>query len=255
MQTMKQIRVLLADFDPEQLRIVESALRANEDICPVGSTSSAKAVLPLLQETGADVLVTELYLSDGDGLELLRRLKAGRFRNVPVIVYSAFCRPALVREAARLGAAYFLEKPYALHGLAEHIRLAAADLAGPSSEEDYLELRVRMLLQQLGLLPNRKAFRYLTLAVCLWVTSEEQNVLISKDIYPAVARRFGVTPVAVERSIRQAIARLWQCGNQQALERMFPCGVPGGGGAPSNSRFLAAMAQSLCQGWRAQGCE
>ena len=65
-----------------------------------------------------------------------------------------------------------------------------------------------------------KGFRYLTIAVVLVVLVPERLELITKEIYPEVARRCGTKSSRVERCMRKAIGHFWESGNREALDQM-----------------------------------
>jgi DNA-binding NarL/FixJ family response regulator len=249
---MREIRVLLADFDEEHLLAMAHQLRQAQDITIAGSTAYADQVIPMLQKTGAHVLVTDLQLRGGDGLTLLQQLRRAPGLRVRTLVCSHFAQPALVARCAQLGAACYVEKPCTTAALLEHIRLAAEGLSVPVSEKQYLELRADQLLRRFGLLPNRKSFHYLHRAVCLWVQEGEAYIGITKWIYPAVASYYGVSEAAVERSIRQTIARLWAKQPTEIQRELFPPQAIGGRNYPTNGQFVSILARYLESIWRAE---
>lgn len=249
---MREIRVLLADLDEEQLQAMKDSLRNVEDIVVVGTTVYAHQVIPLLKEKRANVLVTDSHLQGGDGFALLRQLKQEPGLQVRTLMSSHFLSPGIVAQSAKLGAAYFVEKPCSSATLIEHIRLAAEGLAAPATESRYLELRADRLLQRFGLLPNRKGFRYLLRAVCLWVEEGEEHTGITKWIYPAVAAYYGVSPAAVERSIRQTIARLWAAEPTDIRTELFPTQAIHGRAFPTNGQFVSILARYLERTWRSE---
>jgi two-component system response regulator (stage 0 sporulation protein A) len=68
---------------------------------------------------------------------------------------------------------------------------------------------------------------------------------ITKILYPAVAKKFESTPSRVERSIRNAIETAWNRGNVDVIQRMFGYTISTTKGKPTNSEFIAMIADSL----------
>lgn len=242
---MEPIKVVLADFDDEQRQATAASLEMTNDIEVVGSTAWGTKVVPLLLETCAQVLVMELALLGCDGLAVLRQIKARLGTQISIVVYSAFTQDSLVHYATQMGTVHFLAKPVSVTSLREHIRLAASHSPQFGMPVTTLEVRAALLLQQLGLLPNRKGYRYLHTALCLAVTEPESVCEITKWLYPEVARIYGVSSAAVERSIRQTIEWIWVHGSRSAREYYFPFSRITRSGHPTNSAFIALLSQHL----------
>ena len=64
-------------------------------------------------------------------------------------------------------------------------------------------------------------------------------------LYPLVARRHGMTPAAVERSLRLCVEAAWSRGRLEALERFFGQSVDPERGKPTNREFLQRLAEQL----------
>ena len=66
------------------------------------------------------------------------------------------------------------------------------------------------LLRRLGITSNYKGFSYTAYAMVLCAEQPELLLLVTKKLYPAVAKRYGTTWQAVERTIRTVIAVVWK---------------------------------------------
>ena len=64
-------------------------------------------------------------------------------------------------------------------------------------------------------------------------------------LYPLAARRHGMTPAAVERSLRLCVEAAWSRGRLEALERFFGQSVDPERGKPTNREFLCRVSQQL----------
>ena len=69
--------------------------------------------------------------------------------------------------------------------------------------------------------------------------------VISKVLYPEVAKRFSTTPSRVERAIRHAIEVAWDRGDLETLQKYFGYTVSNAKGKPTNSEFIAMIADRL----------
>ena len=68
---------------------------------------------------------------------------------------------------------------------------------------------------------------------------------ITKQLYPAIAERYGTTPSRVERAIRHAIEVAWARGKNEAVENIFGYTISASKGKPTNSEFIAMIADKL----------
>ena len=68
---------------------------------------------------------------------------------------------------------------------------------------------------------------------------------ITKSLYPKIAYKFNTTPSRVERAIRHAIEVAWGRGQQEAVESIFGYTISAAKGKPTNSEFIAMIADKL----------
>ena len=76
---------------------------------------------------------------------------------------------------------------------------------------------------------------------------EDMEVInaVTKVLYPAVAKKFGTTASRVERAIRHAIEVAWDRGDLETLQKYFGYTVNSAKGKPTNSEFIAMIADRL----------
>ena len=68
---------------------------------------------------------------------------------------------------------------------------------------------------------------------------------ITKQLYPGIAKSFGTTPSRVERAIRHAIEVAWSRGRVETIDQIFGYSIHSGKGKPTNSEFIALIADRL----------
>ena len=68
---------------------------------------------------------------------------------------------------------------------------------------------------------------------------------VTKVLYPEVAHRFSTTPSRVERAIRHAIEVAWDRGDLETLQKYFGYTVNSAKGKPTNSEFIAMIADRI----------
>ena len=118
-------RVLLVDDDEDIVEGMRAVLQAFLPEVEVVAARSGPDALQILDRQPPDVLVTDYRMPGMDGLELARRVRAGR-PHMPVILVTAFGGTGLEEQAARLGVDAFIHKPFRPAELAQAV---AATLA------------------------------------------------------------------------------------------------------------------------------
>ena len=117
------IKVMIVD-DHEVVRCGISALLASADMEVATEASSGAEALEKLSETPADVVMLDIRIPRGDGLDTLYQIK--QRSQLPVLMFSAFDNPTYVARAVALGASGFLLKTTPKEELLEALRKVAA---------------------------------------------------------------------------------------------------------------------------------
>ena len=140
-----------------------------------------------------------------------------------------------------------------------HIRQIARGSAQPSSADgiDFknsaiqsrrdadLETVVTDIIHEIGVPAHIKGYQYLREAIILTINDLDMINAVTKVLYPEVAKRFNTTPSRVERAIRHAIEVAWDRGDVEVLQKFFGYTVSGIKGKPTNSEFIAMIADNL----------
>jgi len=108
-----------------------------------------------------------------------------------------------------------------------------------------MEEQVTNLLHEIGVPANIRGYRCLRTAIMITVQNLDLLQFVTKELYPAIARELNTTPSSVERAIRHAIGLVWDHGNIQALDRLFGYSVETRKKKPSNSEFIALIADKF----------
>ena len=237
-------RVLLADANEEFRALLRKAIDQTEAFTVAGVAGSAAETLELTEQLRPELLVLDVVLP-GDGLTVLKQLKLSGTESPKVIVVSAFCSESVVAEAVELGASYFLAKPCDPAALIERMQALFAQ-AGPQPDQS-LELKnlVTSVIHEIGVPAHIKGYQYLREAIVITVQDMDVINAVPKVLYPEVARRFGTTASRVERAIRHAIEVAWDRGDLETLQKYFGYTVSNAKGKPTNSEFIAMIADRL----------
>ena len=113
------------------------------------------------------------------------------------------------------------------------------------ANNEHLETLVTSVIHEIGVPAHIKGYQYLREAIIIAVEDMEVINAVTKVLYPEVARRFDTTASRVERAIRHAIEVAWDRGDIETLHKDFGDPVSNANGKPTNSEFIAMIADRL----------
>ena len=227
-----KISVLLADPGEQYRAAYSKAIGQETDMELVAQTDNGLRAEELITKFQPDVVVLDLVLPNLDGLSLLTHLRA-KNASSRVIVTSAICNDQVLMECAELGTTYFMQKPFDPPLLVQRIRQTAR----PRQRTD--------VIHEIGVPAHIKGYQYLREAILLTIDDMDIINSVTKVLYPEVARKFNTTPSRVERAIRHAIEVAWDRGDIETLQKFFGYTVSNIKGKPTNSEFIAMIADCL----------
>ena len=111
--------------------------------------------------------------------------------------------------------------------------------------EENLEALVTNVIHEVGVPAHIKGYQYLREAIMMVIGDIDVINQITKQLYPDIARKYKTTPSRVERAIRHAIEVAWGRGQQDTVENIFGYTVSAAKGKPTNSEFIAMIADKL----------
>ncbi len=237
---MKKITVCIADMDVGYRASLRKALESSGSVEVVADAGDGLAALEVVETLHPQVLLTDTLLPGLDGLGLLRRIRG---KGTRTIVITSAVMDNTVQQARQAGAYAFLPKPADNKSLLEHITGAAAPPDEQSTPQ--LEGMVTAIIHEIGVPAHIKGYQYLREAIILTVENMDVINAVTKVLYPEVAKRFGTTPSRVERAIRHAIEVAWDRGDIETLQKYFGYTVNSAKGKPTNSEFIAMIADRL----------
>ncbi len=248
-------RVLIADSGEDFRYLMADTISSEEDMLVIGTAGDGVETLNLVEQKHPDIIIMDLVLTKMDGLGVLQRL-AQKPQKPAVIIVSGFFNDHVVQQAAELGAYYFMPKPCDIPALLERIRQISSShkvsgFAGGRQgiaichQPQNLEAVVTEVIHEIGVPAHIKGYQYLREAIILTINDMDIINSVTKVLYPTVAKRFGTTPSRVERAIRHAIEVAWDRGDLETLQKFFGYTVSNVKGKPTNSEFIAMIADCL----------
>ena len=111
------------------------------------------------------------------------------------------------------------------------------------------------LLEQLGLSSKEKGFERLSYAIAVTAKEFERAVSVTKLLYPDLAKHFQTTPEKIERSLRHLIEKSWEKGEKTRFEELFGYHRDNSEIRPTNSEYIAILADWIRSGSYENGLE
>ena len=240
-----QIKVLIGN-DTADCGMAWAGALKSAGMYAVTRRCDGNSVLNSIKSETPDAAVLEAKMPFCDAIEVIRKLKVEKKYVPNVIIVSNAADPVLEREAAALGAAFAL-KPIDPQFLVNKINqmCGVSHEAPDTPDETDLEYAVTEIIHQVGIPAHIKGYHYLRTAIMLSVNNDEMINCITKLLYPTVAKQYQTTSSRVERAIRHAIEIAWDRGDIDVLTNIFSYTVHTSKGKPTNSEFIALIADHL----------
>ena len=241
--------VIIADNAEEFCSSLTAALQRAEGFQILGTANDGEQAIRLVTEKKPDVLVLDLMLAKKDGLSVLKAISSMERRPV-TLATSRFVTDYVASAAANLGVRYLMLKPCDMAALVERLEEirggeSRRQTAARTSSQPNIETMVTSIIHEIGVPAHIKGYQYLREAIILAVEDMDVINAITKVLYPQVAKTFQTTPSRVERAIRHAIEVAWDRGDLDTLQRFFGYTVSNTKGKPTNSEFIALIADKL----------
>ena len=236
---METISILIADSSEEFRSTLTNALQGNYRLF---SCRSGKEALDFVLQTPPDILILDLMLPELDGISLLQLASASGIHPL-VLATTKLYNDYVVEATTRLGVEYLMIKPCDIRAVVGRVRDLSNTLSKPSLSAPDRRTHVSNLLVSLGISTKLRGYSYLREAVLYM--ADNPMLSITKELYPAVARRFSCSGSQVERAIRNAIQGAWSPHPSSAWFQIFPADALGDIPRPSNAAFISRLADRV----------
>ena len=255
---MEQLTVAIADDNEKMLNMLDEIISLDKELSVVGKAKNGEEMCQIIKEKQPDVVLLDLIMPKMDGLTVMEHINHEKTMAKPpyFIVVTAVGQERITEDAFDKGANYYVMKPFNNEILLNriktvrkvfrgHERRAEEVIENTQIREDDLENRVTDMLHEIGIPAHIKGYHYLRDAIIMAV--EDMDVLnaITKVLYPTVAKKYQTTSSRVERAIRHAIEVAWSRGKLDTLDELFGYTVSNGKGKPTNSEFIALIADTI----------
>ena len=247
---MNTTKILIADENGLSRSALKDELKS-QGYANVYEAANGEEALTMISTILPDIVIIDVLLSKLDGIGVIRQTKKDLGEDAPLfIVTSIVSNHNMLLEANNAGASMCMIKPVNTESLVYHIEnLLPNDLDMMSAVEENssndLESQVTKIIHQIGVPAHIKGYQYLRTAIILTVNDSDIINSVTNILYPTVAKKYQTTTSRVERAIRHAIEVAWDRGDVEVLNSYFGYTIQGNRGKPTNSEFIAMIADNL----------
>ncbi len=258
---MNKLKVLIVDDSARTATMIRESLQDDNEVEIVGHAENGVAAIEMIRETIPDVVFLDLIMPKMDGLLVLEKI----YRGIPgikkrpdFIVVTAVTQENVMQTAFQYGASYYVLKPFEKETILNKVQQLKPEnklimlnnsyeqyLSKEFKSEYNLEMDVTNIIHEIGVPAHIKGYQYLRDAIMMSVGNSEILNSITKVLYPSIAKQHNTTPSRVERAIRHAIEVAWTRGKVDTIDELFGYTVNNGKGKPTNSEFVALIADKI----------
>lgn len=249
-------KIVIADSGYEMLSKQIESKDYNIDI--VGATDDGSSIYDMVEKEHPDILLIDVFISKVDGLEVVEQIRANeKLNDIKIIFLSTVGSPRIISMAFNLGADYYIMKPCNPEIIIKRVTQMTnmnkkkTEIEEIDKKEDgiininSIENDVTEIIRDLGIPAHIKGYQYIREGIIMAINDMNMLNYITKLLYPNIAKKYKTTSSSVERAIRHAIEVAWSRGQIEVIEEMFGYTVSAGKGKPTNSEFIALIADKL----------
>lgn len=256
---MAHLNVAIGDDNERILEILGEIVSSDKDLTLVGKANNGEEMYQIIKNKEPDVVLLDLIMPKMDGLSVMEEVaKNKNLKKFPqFIIITAVGQEKITEDAFRKGASYYIMKPFHNETVLNRIKYIKGEVQHDNSKvkatvinqkdapENNLESQVTNMIHEIGIPAHIKGYHYLRDAIMMAVNDMDVLNAITKILYPTVAKKYQTTSSRVERAIRHAIEVAWSRGKIDILDELFGYTVSNGKGKPTNSEFIALVADTI----------
>lgn len=261
-ETTDEIKILMVEDEKYVVDQYRALVETQPGISIVYDTGSEKNALSYLAQHKIDVMILDLELYDGDGISLLSEIEEQKLEKPFTIVVTNTVSNVTLTYLRAHGADFVYQKMNAAYSPVRVIsviqkiypykRFDKPCKEHPlvlefNQQKEELVMRSNLVreLEMMGIKRKVVGFNFLVEAIMLYVKSPGEDLHITNDIYPEVAKMMKATPMGVERSVRCAIETAFTKAEISRLQRYYPFEYDDERGRPTNTQFISNMAKRI----------
>ena len=263
MKENETISIIIADTNADAMASELMRGTGRKDFQIVDIVEDGEAALTSIRRYRPDIVLIDICLPGIDGLGVIEQICCEeKITDVCFVVVTSVGSQRLIRCAFDLGATYYMLKPYVSDLLPVRVKqiytsiacqkdctieelIYANELTIQSDINSNIESDVTDIIRDIGIPANIKGYQYIREGIIMAVNDINMLNYITKLLYPTIAKKYKTTSSSVERAIRHAIEVAWNRGQIDVINNIFGYTISAGKGKPTNSEFIALIADKL----------
>lgn len=256
--------VIIGDDNSAWLEALCLMIGKQPDLQVVATALDGKRLIELIETHLPDIIILDIVMPKYDGVYVVEHIRKNIKGYNPIIyIVSGIGTDTIIALLNELLIDFYSLKPVRMEVLMHNLRNiiskleerkkampppAPAPSAGPARfppHMDTTEYRIKTIVYQLGLVPHRKSTIYLIDALLFYIQNPDSNNMITKVLYPEVAKKSGVSGLSVEKNIRSAISKI-QSNPTFMFHQIFTHGMDE---RITNSEFLYMIAEFISRNY------
>lgn len=241
------INVLMIDDNESIISKTMEYFSSHAVINVVKTISNGKEGLEYIlnNSNSFDIILMDIIMPEIDGIGILEEMKKNNIKK-NVIILTSYKKESTIKMISRYDVDYYMLKPFDMNALEKRIlEVVEPDIEESNSKSNKIEIEISKLLHSLGIPSHIRGYQYIRESVYMMYENPDMIGGITKSIYPEIAMRFDTTASRVERAIRHAIEVSWARGDYELMEELFGHSVDYDRSKPTNSEFIATLADNL----------
>ena len=247
---MRTNSVILLESNIAVLSQLKEALNENKEYNVIYAGDDGDEGIKQILALKPDLVIAGMFLKGADGCGVIRAVK--KTWAEAKIIATGIANDSLIERAMTEGAAYYLVKPFSIPNAIERIKelikdkpAAEKNLAVSKRKPATIEEKISEIFISIGIPPHIKGYGYLREGIKMTIEKPYIINSVTKELYPSIAKKFATSSSKVERAIRHAIEVAWNRGRIDAINAIFGARIYLGAEKPTNSEFIALVADKL----------
>lgn len=266
----ESMKILIATENEKEIYNTLFSYMKQFDYVLYEMTDDYEDIWETVQKTEPDLIISGICLNGGDGVSLLQQCKRDEsLKNTKFVFLTNVTAQMIIDLAYDAGADYYFmfnQEPKFIAKILERILELHYQMKQQKEQKDNMTLEQKQFLfdstlendatkiiREIGIPAHIKGYQYIREGIMMSVKDPEILNYITKYLYPTIAKKYHTTTSSVERAIRHAIEVAWNRGKLDSMETLFGYNVNSGKGKPTNSEFIALIADKFRLEYRMKG--
>ena len=247
---MQTHSVILLESNAAVLSQLREAFETSEDFKLLYSGDDGDEGIRKILQLKPDLVIVGVFVKGTDGFGVIREVR----KSCPEvkIISTGLSNDSLIEKSLLEGAIYYLAKPFSIQTAMERIRELMKEQSvekkgGTVAKRKAVtnDEKISEIFISIGIPPHIKGYSYLREGIKMTVEKPYVINSVTKELYPSIAKKFTTSASKVERAIRHAIEVAWNRGRIEAINAIFGARIYLGTEKPTNSEFIALVADKL----------